>query len=424
YAAIRENFTSVETLDLSEMENAEIPVVAFEYIENLSSVVVPDNVTAIGENAFAGCSNLESVTLGAVDAIGANAFNGCENLTSITINSNGGNAAAFRRAPRLNGIDAASFAGINPNCIIFVADENISINDVKNVVYSGSGTRHALTDIMLSAEYPFHTPGSFNLGDRSISLSVPVKCRRSTVSDNWSGIVLPFAPAHVTVDGVDYSIAATGANTLSMMTFADSDAEELSHADAVEPNVPYVVRVNDMGDAPVTALFSATGAVAESADEVPTAFDVPRTPESAELARGGKLFTICGNYLPREAAEGEYVIDATGELFELVDPEAETIPSVAPFGVVLRANEAGAPASLKIGTDDSSAIVAVAAVEADGLTLSREGGIMVITSDRARKLAIFDLSGRCVASLWLEAGRNTVELPSGIYLVAGLKIRM
>ncbi|MDE6527462.1 MAG: leucine-rich repeat protein, partial [Muribaculaceae bacterium] len=44
YAAIRENFTSVETLDLSEMENAEIPDGAFENMENLSSVVVPDNV--------------------------------------------------------------------------------------------------------------------------------------------------------------------------------------------------------------------------------------------------------------------------------------------------------------------------------------------------------------------------------------------
>lgn len=424
-AAIRENFTSVETLDLSEIENASIPDGAFENMEKLSSVVVPDNVTSIGENAFAGCSGLESVTLGAVDAIGANAFNGCENLTSITINSNGGGAAAAaRRAPRANGITGASFAGINPNCIIFVADAGISLDGVRNVVYSGSGTRHALTDISLSAEYPFHTPGSFNLGDRSISLSVPVKCRQSTVSDNWSGIVLPFTPAGVTVDGVDYSIAATGVNTLSLMTFADSDADELSHADVIEPNVPYVVRVNDMGEAPVTALFSATGAVAESVDEVPAAFDVPRTPENAELARGGKLFTIYGNYLPREASEGEYVIDATGELFELVDPEAETIPSVAPFGVVLRANEAGAPSSLKIGTDDSSAIVAVAAVEADGLGISREGRIMVITSDRARKLAIFDLSGRCVASLWLEAGRNTVELPSGIYLVAGVKIKM
>ncbi len=106
-AAIRENFTSVETLDLSGVENSEIPANAFENMESLSSVVIPDNVTAIGDNAFAGCSNLESVTLNSVDAIGENAFAGCDNLTSITINTQGGSAAG-RRAVRANGITDAS----------------------------------------------------------------------------------------------------------------------------------------------------------------------------------------------------------------------------------------------------------------------------------------------------------------------------
>ena len=55
---IRENFTSLETIDMSAIENSEIPSNAFAGMENLTNVVIPENVTSIGKNAFAGCSQL------------------------------------------------------------------------------------------------------------------------------------------------------------------------------------------------------------------------------------------------------------------------------------------------------------------------------------------------------------------------------
>jgi hypothetical protein len=46
-------------------------------------------VTAIGNKAFAGCTKLKSVKIGAkVTTIGKEAFSGCKALTSITISSN------------------------------------------------------------------------------------------------------------------------------------------------------------------------------------------------------------------------------------------------------------------------------------------------------------------------------------------------
>ena len=55
----------------------------FRY-KDITSVVIPESVTAIGDFAFSSCSNLTSVVIGEnVSTIGAYAFNGCSKLTSV-----------------------------------------------------------------------------------------------------------------------------------------------------------------------------------------------------------------------------------------------------------------------------------------------------------------------------------------------------
>ena len=62
---------------------------AFADCTNLTSVTIGDSVTAIGKYAFCNCTNLTSVTIGdSVNSIGEFVFGHCSNLTSITVDKN------------------------------------------------------------------------------------------------------------------------------------------------------------------------------------------------------------------------------------------------------------------------------------------------------------------------------------------------
>lgn len=429
FEVFREKFNSVETVDLSAMNNEIIPDNAFEGMEKLNSVVVSENVIAIGDKAFSKCPNLETITLNSVESIGANAFDGCEGLTSITINTRT-NTSSVSRAPRTAGINDASFAGVNPNCLIFVSDAAIaaSLSNV-NVVYtgdSGNSNRHALTDIVLKSGYAFNTPGSFNLGDKTVSFEIPLGHRQQGKSGNWSGIVLPFSPSLISVEGVDYSIAENGKNTISVYSFGDSEDEELSNQQLIKPNVPYLARLNESGDGLSPVVFSAVGkniTPVVGSELTPDAFDVQTTPEESDIRCAGKDFTLYGSFSSREALAGDYVLDEIGANFVRLLDSDETV-SVPLFSVYLKANTLGAPDSFAISRGESSGICDVEGFVTDGLGIYREGSVMVIMADSDRRVDIYDLNGRLVKSIGLTAGRNDVELPAGFYIVNGVKIIM
>ena len=53
---------------------------------NITSIIIPDSVTTIGNRVFYGCTSLTSVTIpDGVTSIGSGAFYGCTSLTSVTI---------------------------------------------------------------------------------------------------------------------------------------------------------------------------------------------------------------------------------------------------------------------------------------------------------------------------------------------------
>lgn len=68
----------------STFETTAIADGAFEGCDEITQVVIPQNVESIGENAFQGCSNLTQVVFqGTNTTVADNAFSGCNNISNV-----------------------------------------------------------------------------------------------------------------------------------------------------------------------------------------------------------------------------------------------------------------------------------------------------------------------------------------------------
>ena len=93
---IPNNVTSIDNsafYGCSKLTNVTIPNsvtsinnFAFYKCKGLTSIIIPNRVTSIGDAAFSDCQGLTSITIpDSVTSIGDYAFDGCSGLTSVTI---------------------------------------------------------------------------------------------------------------------------------------------------------------------------------------------------------------------------------------------------------------------------------------------------------------------------------------------------
>lgn len=144
-------FVAGKITEVTEEELDGIPAIsrcAFYNCDSLISVVVPDSVTTIGNEAFSDCSNLKSVAFGEnsqLTSIDGYAFYKCSLLTTIMIPENvmSIGSAAFSNCTGLKNvtmramtpptIKADTFANIPTTCIFEVPSD--SLNAYKSAQY-------------------------------------------------------------------------------------------------------------------------------------------------------------------------------------------------------------------------------------------------------------------------------------------------
>ena len=91
---------------------------AFDVCENLNSIVIPNTVTSIGDESFYGCSGLTSITIPqSVATIGRSAFAYCSSLASITISEG------------VTSIDIGAFSNCSSLTSITIPGSVVSVGD-------------------------------------------------------------------------------------------------------------------------------------------------------------------------------------------------------------------------------------------------------------------------------------------------------
>ena len=136
-------------------------------------------------------------------------------------------------AARLEGLEITGVTpNENPNTIYFIGEnETVPAGlEGRNVVKGNVAENIALTD-----GYGYFTPQSFTAQAISYSRTFD-KARQDGIAENWSTIVLPFAPAACTADADALWIERFAQEADGVVTF--------SQVENIEANVPYIIAIN------------------------------------------------------------------------------------------------------------------------------------------------------------------------------------
>ncbi len=344
FSSIRDKFEALETIDLSETENTSLPENAFEGMDNLKDVIVSENVTEIGAGCFKDCTGIETLTLPGVTSIGEGAFEGCDNLTSILLPSLGNteNKPGLRRANAADGVNAESFKGLNPNCLIYVGSAEIPDAESLNIILNKGGQRVAASDIVLDGNHSFNAPASFLLGDHRISFTMDITASDSCdVDGGWKTLMLPFQPT-----GMEFGeqFGEREGSGIHILSFDGEEAETMTAQKEILPNRPYLANVcAPYASVPVTFYASAR----EQAEGEDVVYDVPFTPVPEDLVAVGKEFSLYGSYDGQTRPVVCYALNEDASKF--FRPADNENVAVNFFSAYLVANEGTAKTEIAIG---------------------------------------------------------------------------
>ena len=157
YVAIFEKDERLANFKCSMTENS--CVITGVLDKNITTVLIPDYVTGIGDNAFSGCTGLTSVTIGSgVTSIGSSAFSGCTGLTTVNWNATACKSAGSSDYPIFKGCSNLATVNIGDNVKIipsyafydFTGLTSVTIPDsVTSIGYSAFRSCTGLTSVTI-----------------------------------------------------------------------------------------------------------------------------------------------------------------------------------------------------------------------------------------------------------------------------------
>ena len=199
---------------LTEMTNIVIPDevtsignYAFWCCRSLTSITIPDGVTSIGYEAFYNCSSLTSINIpDSVTSIGSNAFENCRSLTSITIPDS------------VTSISNSAFKYCSSLTSITIPD---SVTSIGTKAFSGCSS---LTSVTIGNGVTYIGQGAFSYCSSLTSITIPdgVTNIDSRAFENCSSLTSITIPDSVTSIG---RYAFYNCSALTDITFEGTKAQ-------------------------------------------------------------------------------------------------------------------------------------------------------------------------------------------------------
>ena len=231
FTCMRETMTSLVDVDLSAITNT--TGVNFNNKSKLLKILLPENLTSIGNSAFSFCSSLTSITIpNSVTSIREHAFSECYSLTSVSIS----NSVTYIGNYAFNGCSSLTSITI-PN----------SVNFIGNYAFQGCSSLTSITipnGVTSIREYAFYKCSSLtsitipnsvtSIGDEAFyycssltSITIPnsVTSIGNSAFSGCSSLTSITIPNSVTSIGDD---AFSGCSSLTSITCLSSTPPEAS----------------------------------------------------------------------------------------------------------------------------------------------------------------------------------------------------